>query len=94
MKAAEVQAVQSPMARDWAAPRCVLMMSASELGTSRAPATPWAARAAMSTSAVGARPQASEVTPKAMSPMRSTAMRPSRSLSEPAMRMSEPRVIR
>ena len=93
-KAADVHAVQMPIAFACVAPRWVLMMSASELGTSSAPATPCAARATMSSSAVGARPHAIEVTPKPMSPMRRMATRPKRSLSEPASRMSAPRVMR
>ena len=49
-----VQPVQSPMAWPRAAPRYADMISARELGTSKAPPRPWTARAVISTPPVGA----------------------------------------
>lgn len=70
------------------------MISASELGTRIAPAAPWSIRATISTSAVGASAQSSEVTPKPIRPIVMLRARPIRSASEPATRISAPRVIR
>ena len=89
-----VIAVQMPMARALAAPRNVDMMSASELGTSSAPAMPWKTRAMISTSGFGAPAIAIEVRPKPINPMRITRSRPYASLSDPASKMSAPSVMR
>jgi hypothetical protein len=89
-----VIAVQIPIARPCAAPRNVAVMSARELGTRNAPAAPWSARATMRNSAVGANAMATLVTPNPMTPMRITSARPYASLTDPATRMSAPRVIR
>ena len=89
-----VAPVQMPIARAWAGPRKVDVISARELGTSNAPATPWSARATMRNSAVGAAAIAIEVTPNPTSPIRSTRVRPRTSLREPATRMNAPSVTR
>ncbi len=89
-----VAPVQMPIARACAGPRNVEVMRASELGTSRAPATPCTARAAMRNSAVGAAAIATEATPKPTRPMRSTTTRPRTSLRDPATRMNAPSVTR
>ncbi|OUE16126.1 hypothetical protein CMMCA002_08215 [Clavibacter michiganensis subsp. michiganensis] len=92
--AVPVHAVHEPMARACAGPRKACAMRASELGTSSAPAAPWAARAAMRITAVGAIAHTSDVTPKPTRPQRSTRTRPKASESEPARRISAPRVMR
>jgi hypothetical protein len=89
-----VQAVHDPIAFAWAGPENVERMSASELGTRSAPAMPWRARAAMSTPAVGATAQISDVTPNPTRPQNSTFLRPKASEREPASRMMEPSVMR
>jgi|HubBroStandDraft_1064217.scaffolds.fasta_scaffold102016_2 hypothetical protein len=52
-------------------------------GMSRAPAVPCPARAAMSTAAPGARPEARDVASKRASPVRNIRLGPSRSASQP-----------
>ena len=69
-------------------------MSASEAGTSSAPATPCSARIAISTSALGASAHSSEVTPKPASPIEKILRRPSTSPSEPPISSSAPSVSR
>ena len=71
-----VHAVHCPMAFDCAASRNVEMISASELGTRSAPAMPCTPRSTMRNSAVGEIAMSSDATPNAMSPTRSTTMRP------------------
>ena len=87
-------AVQTPIARACAEPWNALRMSASELGTSSAPATPCRPRARIRTSAVGATAHATEAIPKPSSPQNRTRLRPNRSDSDPASRMTEPSVSR
>jgi hypothetical protein len=94
MNAAVVPAVHWPMALARAVPSKYEVISASELGTSRAPATPCRAREMTRTSAVGANAHISDVRPKPNSPTRRIRIRPSTSDSDPARRMREPRVIR
>ncbi len=69
-------------------------MSASELGTSSAPAIPCSPRDTMKPLRLIATAQSSEVTPKPISPMRRITIRPSTSESEPASRISAPSVMR
>ncbi|CNL14416.1 Uncharacterised protein [Mycobacterium tuberculosis] len=64
------------MALACTSPRMVAVMRARELGTSRAPAAPCAARATMSISGSMAPATAIDEMPKAMRPMRITTTRP------------------
>ena len=89
-----VIAVHMPIARPWAAPRKVEVISASELGTRNAAAAPWKPRAMMRNSGSGAAATAIEAMPKPIRPMRMTRMRPNASLTEPATRIRAPKVIR
>ena len=61
-------------------------------GVSSAPPTPWRAREATSTSALGASPQAREATANQTTPITKTRRRPKRSPSTPPTRMNEARV--
>ena len=56
-------------------------------GVSRAPPTPWSTRAAISTSALGARPHSSEAAANQIVPITKTRRRPNRSPSEPPSRI-------
>ena len=78
-----VHAVHVPIAIARSCSANVSMISASVLGTSSAPATPWIARAAISTPLVGAAAHSSEQTPNAPVPIANTRRRPNRSPSEP-----------
>ena len=71
-----VSAVHSPIARERTGSAIVEVMSARELGTRNAPATPWTARAAISSSIEGAAATATDAMPNPMRPMRSTSRRP------------------
>ncbi len=87
--ATPVHAVHEPMAAPRSAGGNVWMISASVLGTSSAPAMPWRARAAISTSTVGATAHRAEVTPKLATPAAKTVRRSNRSSSDPPTRSSE-----
>jgi len=69
-------------------------MMARAAGVSSAPEMPWSARAAISTSMVGATAQSTDVTAKPLTPTTKTRRSPKRSPSEPPTRMSEARVMR
>ena len=81
-------AVHEPIA----APRSSLgktaTMMASAAGVSIAPATPWRARAAISTSTVGASAQSTEAAPNQVTPVTKMRRSPRRSVSDPASRIS------
>jgi hypothetical protein len=62
-------AVHVPIAPPRSSAGNVLTITASELGTSSAPATPWTIRAATSTPIVGAAAQIAEATPKPPTPI-------------------------
>ena len=74
--AALVPAVHDPIAAARSSGPKTAVMIASELGTSSAPAAPCTARAAMSTSTVGATAQMSEATPKPPTPSAKIRRRP------------------
>ncbi|CPU67391.1 Uncharacterised protein [Mycobacteroides abscessus] len=88
-----VHAVQEPIARACRSPSNVEMIMASELGTSRAPATPWRPRATTRTRPSGASAHATDVTANPTSPIAMMRRRPWTSDSDPARRMSAPSVI-
>ena len=88
------QAVQVPTALPRSAGAKFATITASAAGVSSAPATPWSARAATRSSMVGARAQASDVTPKASTPRANTRRSPKMSPSEPPISSSEPSVTR
>jgi len=77
----------SPLHAPTAAARSSTMKLASMIarlpGVSRAPPTPWRARALMSTAPFGASAQSSEAQPNHTVPMTNTLRLPSRSPSEP-----------
>ena len=73
--AAEAPA-QIPKARPCSSPSKLAVSSASEPGTSSAPAAPCRTRKKTSSSMLGARPQRSEVTPKLKSPTANMRRRP------------------
>ena len=81
-----------------AAPRCssekVAAITASELGVSRAPATPCRALAPTSSPSVGATAHSSEVIPNPATPSAKIRRSPKMSPSEPPIRISEPSVSR
>ena len=79
-----VAAAQMPKARPRSAPSKVALISASEVGTRKAPKAPWTRRPRIRISMVGARPQASEAAPKPARPMTKKRRRPYRSASAPA----------
>jgi hypothetical protein len=85
-------AVHEPIAPPRSSGGKAAMMMASALGVSSAPKTPWSARAAMSTSIVGAIAQTMLTTPKPTTPIVKTRRSPKRSPSEPPMRISDPSV--
>ena len=87
-------AVQAPTALPRSSGGKVETITASAAGVSSAPATPWSARAATSTSMVGASAQISEVTPKADTPSAKTRRSPKMSPSEPPISSSEASVTR
>src|SRR3954451_14693973 len=88
------QAVHVPIAAPRSSAGKVAVMTASEDGTSSAPAIPWSARAATSSSAVGASAQMTDVVPKPASPTAKIRRRPSRSPSEPPTSSKETSVSR
>ncbi|RIH88939.1 hypothetical protein Mterra_00890 [Calidithermus terrae] len=73
---AEDAADQTPMARPCSPSENPARISASEPGTSRAPATPCNSRPRISTSMLGASPHRAEVTPKPTSPTAYIRLRP------------------
>ena len=87
-------AVQAPTALPRSSGGKVRTITASAAGVSSAPATPWRARAATSTSIVGARAHSIEVTPNALMPNANTRRSPKMSPSEPPISSSEPSVSR
>src|SRR6185312_5179165 len=84
-----VQAVQLPIACACASPVNPSRINASELGTSKAAATPCNPRAAIRKVGVGASAQSTEVRPKPTRPAANTRLRPNRSETDPAIRISE-----
>jgi hypothetical protein len=88
------QAVHAPMALPRSAGGNAETITASAAGVSAAPATPWSARPAISTSIEGATAQITEVAPNATTPDRKTRRSPKMSPSEPPMRRSDPSVTR
>lgn len=92
--ATDVSPVQMPIARPRAVPSNSLVMIASDEGTSRAPATPWMPRAMTRNVGSGAAAIATDASPNSTSPTRRMRMRPNASDSDPATRMSAPRVTR
>jgi hypothetical protein len=87
-------AVQAPTARPRSSGGKADTITARAAGVSSAPATPWNARPATSTSIVGASAHSTEVTPKAATPRANTRRSPKMSPSEPPIRSSEPSVRR
>ena len=83
------QAVQEPIAAPRSSGAKAVTMTASELGVSSAPAAPCRARAAISTSIVGASAQATERTPNAATPRAKMRRSPKMSPSEPPTRISD-----
>ena len=92
--ATPVHAVQVPIAAARSPSPNVSMISASELGTSSAPATPCTPRAAISTPLVGAAAHTSEHAPNPIRPAWNTRRRPSTSPSDPPSSSSEDSVSR
>ena len=74
-----------------ASSRAEVVSRASTLGAARAAPTPWRARAATSSSALGARPPSSEASTNTASPASKTRSRPSTSPSRPPSRSSPPK---
>ncbi len=87
-------AVQLPIAAPRSDCENVFTITASELGTSSAPATPCSARAATSAPIDGASAHASDVMPKPATPIAKIRRSPNRSPSDPPTRISEPSVSR
>ena len=88
------QASAAPTAWPRLAGSATATVTASAAGVARAPATPWSARPATSSSMVGASAQNSEVTPKAPTRRANTRRSPKRSPSEPPISSREPSVTR
>ena len=89
-----VHAVHDPIAAPRSSSGKTAVISARLDGTSSAPAIPCSARAAISSSALGAIAHSAEVSPKPTSPHTKTRRRPRMSPSEPPTRISEPSVSR
>ena len=89
-----LHAVHVPIARPRSSSGNTAMIVASVLGTSSAPAAPCTIRAATSASAVGAIAHSKEVMPNRAVPSAKTRRRPSRSLSEPPIRIRDASVSR
>ncbi len=89
-----VHAVQEPIAVARSPSSKVSMISASVLGTSSAPATPWSARAPIRNALLGAIAHSSEQAPNPTRPAANTRRRPSTSPSDPPTRSSEDSVSR
>ena len=87
-------AVHVPIAAPRSSSSKVATITASELGVSSAPATPWSARAAISTPIEGASAHSSEAAPKPATPSVKMRRSPKMSPSEPPIRISEPSVSR
>jgi hypothetical protein len=87
-------AVRVPIAGPRSRSGNVLTITASELGVSRAPATPWSARNATSSPIVGASAHSSEVRPKPPTPSANIRRSPKMSPRDPPSRISEPSVRR
>ena len=87
-------AVQLPIAAPRSDAEKVFTITASELGTSSAPAIPCTARAATSGPIDGASAHASDATPKPATPIAKIRRSPYRSPSDPPTRISEPSVSR
>ena len=85
-----VHAVHDPIAAPRSLGAKVATMTASALGVSSAPNTPWSARAPTRTSIVGASAHSSEVTPKPPTPIENTRRSPNTSPRRPPTRISEP----
>ena len=87
-------AVHVPIAAPRSSSGKTAVMIASEDGTSSAPAIPCSARAAISSSTVGASAHSTDVAPKPASPTEKIRRRPSTSPSEPPTSISAPSVSR
>ncbi len=87
-------AVQVPTALPRSSCGKVETITASAAGVSSAPATPCSARAATSTSIVGASAHSSEVAPNAVTPSAKTRRSPKMSPSDPPISSSEESVTR
>jgi hypothetical protein len=87
-------AVHVPIAGPRSRSGKVATITASELGVSKAPATPWSARNAISSPIEGATAHSREHTPKPATPRLNTRRSPKMSPSDPPSRISEPRVNR
>ena len=86
-------AAYTPIARLRAGPSAkVVTISASAVGATSAPPTPWTARAASSHAWDVAKPPASEAAEKSTSPAISTRRRPSRSPARPPSSSNPPKV--
>jgi hypothetical protein len=79
---------QAPIALGRSSGWKLAWISASEPGVSSAPPTPCRARAATSTSMLGASPHSADATANQHTPTRNTRRRPNRSPSEPPSRIS------
>ena len=88
------QAVQLPIAAPRSDSGNVFTITASELGTSSAPATPWTARAATSVPIVGATAHAREAAPKPDTPNAKIRRSPYTSPSDPPTNINELSVSR
>jgi hypothetical protein len=87
-------AVHVPIAAPRSSAGKTAVMTASEEGTSSAPAMPCSARIAISTSTLGAIAHSTDASPKPASPTEKIFFRPIRSPSEPPTSSSEPSVSR
>jgi len=88
------QAVHVPIAPPRSDGPNVLTITANELGTSSAPATPCSARAATRKPIYGAIAHSADATPKAPTPIANTLRSPYRSPSEPPIKINDPSVSR
>ncbi len=87
-------AVHAPIAAPRSDSSNTATMIARADGTSIAPATPWSARATINRSTVGAAAHSTDPIPNPVTPATNTRRSPSRSVSEPARRISALRVSR
>lgn len=85
---------QAPIARPRSSDTKLASMIDRLPGTRRAPPAPWRARAAISTSRLGASAQSSDATLNQATPMRKIRRRPKMSPSDPPINMKADKVIR
>ena len=88
------QAVHVPIAGPRSRAGNVATITASELGVSSAPATPWSARNTISSVIEGAIAHSSEAAPNPPTPSANTRRSPKMSPSEPPSRISDPSITR